>query len=382
LLKARRSALDLIHNTYFQGTLLEENPNNADLQFGPDFGGNSPAKLLDAINLYQGRFYSMGLGPQGINSLLESKHHTLILSGLYGIVSPSETIQLYECKLEDLRPFYNNWTQDNLLTYILIDYIDTNGITTVVDLTSQNTYRNLINWELLNQKTGLNVLHAHCQKMAGPQALPDIGFYLKKYLLNMSSKDFQVFRTKVENHCCLTISKYPPNGWPIEERELLDFALQEGETKTREFKENITGASTKETSLQTITAFLNTEGGELIVGVQDNPIKVIGIRKDLERYNQSLDQYINALELRVRNRIVTKKSDGTLFLLHLAASIWKYKNIPILTLTVIKSTNAAYLTIKGGNETEFWVRSLVGNKRLDKLQEKEYLKGRADSVLN
>lgn len=384
LLEGRRKALKLITESGIitDGIKLSEHPYNKQLQVGKDFGGEAVSKYLEAVYRYNGRFYRE-LGEHGIYDLLNSEHDFLILSGLYGVISPVEPIQLYECNLEELQEFHNNWTQDDLLTNILLDYIENNDITSIVDLTSQHEYRNLIYWKRLYEKEDLNVLHAHNQNFAGPQALIEMATYLKKSLLTMKASEFSIKETKPENNCCLTSSIIPPEGWPMETSARIKKALEEGETNTREFKVALTGgtrdhplhirkSTLKYRCMKSISALMNTEGGELFVGIDDKTRRVQGIMNDLMPYNKTVDKYLQILDRMVLFYI------GALHVQNVRPQIWSYENKPILIINVLKGKRKAYLNYNewGHSERTYWIRFNASDKRLYGKELKEYIKQR------
>ena len=68
----------------WQGVSLDDLKFNQQLVEGPDFGGkDKQARYLPAIERYAGRFYQT-LGPNRKEMLLNTQHHILFLSGLYG----------------------------------------------------------------------------------------------------------------------------------------------------------------------------------------------------------------------------------------------------------------------------------------------------------
>ena len=74
--------------------------------------------------------------------MAESKHHLLLLSGLYGLLRPLEPIQLYSCPLKyQIAEF---WDEDDLLTDVFCEYIRNQRIAKVIDLTAMDAYRKLI----------------------------------------------------------------------------------------------------------------------------------------------------------------------------------------------------------------------------------------------
>lgn len=76
------------------GKLLREIPYNADLVDGPDFGGSQThGGYLPALQRYDGRFYrELGGTSERAALSFRIRHHLLIVSGLYGLLTPTERI--------------------------------------------------------------------------------------------------------------------------------------------------------------------------------------------------------------------------------------------------------------------------------------------------
>lgn len=156
---------------------------NNNLVPGPDFGGSSDyAEYLPSILRYSGRFY-LALGDEGKRKLLQSGHHALFISGLYGLVTPTESIQLYSCPLDGNSEIQKTWTHQKILTTVLADYVQKNGITRIFDLTARNDYRNVIDWNELKSKTKVGVLHCFTKMSAYDYALIEFGNLLRETLL-------------------------------------------------------------------------------------------------------------------------------------------------------------------------------------------------------
>jgi len=190
LLKKREEVRNLIWSGEISwgGIDTAELEYNNNLAPGADFGGNAEwAEYLPAISRYSGRFY-LALGAEGKRKLIESKHHALFISGLYGLVTPTEPIQLYSCPLEGESVIQKAWTTDGLLTNVLIDYIVRNQVTRVFDLTSRNDYRNVIDWAYLKEKTGVDVLYCFTKMSAYDYALIEFGNLLREELLTWSEE--------------------------------------------------------------------------------------------------------------------------------------------------------------------------------------------------
>jgi hypothetical protein len=170
------------------GRLLHDFPFNSTLVEGPDFqlkGMTSKGGLyLPAIKRYCGKFYT-ALEPEGLNLVANPRHHILIISGLYGILTPAELIQCYSCNVTDHQDIYKRWREDDRLTNVLVAYIKRHNIARVFDLMAVDAYRNLVSWEMVRDATKRNVLHCFSRQYAGDALLPSLGT-LARQLLNES----------------------------------------------------------------------------------------------------------------------------------------------------------------------------------------------------
>ena len=162
---------------------------NCTLAPGPDFGGNADyTEYLPAILRYDGRLF-LALGDDGKKKLIRSNHHVLLISGLYGVVTPTESIQLYSCPIEGESVIQDLWTTQQLLTNILIDYIRKNKIIKIFDFTAREDYRKVINWDYIKSITNAEVLYCFTKMSAYDYALIEFGNVLRKSLLDYSEKD-------------------------------------------------------------------------------------------------------------------------------------------------------------------------------------------------
>jgi len=190
LLKKRSEIFRLIKTSSsldWQGVPLNKLEFNNNLVLGPDLGGNdSRRKYLPAIERYRGRFF-LALGDEGKLSLLDSAHHFLILSGLYGILSPLEPIQLYSCPLKS--EIVARWKSEDLLTEILISYINDNGICRIFDLTAIDAYRKLVDWGKIREVTAANVFHCYSNMATGDFSLVQLGELAKNYLIDATQEE-------------------------------------------------------------------------------------------------------------------------------------------------------------------------------------------------
>ena len=190
LLQRRASVFQLVKNATdfeWQGTPVSELAFNRELTLGPDLGGRHAATwrtatYRPALRRYEGRFFQ-ALGAEGKRRLVESEHHTLFLSGLYGLLRPMEPIQLYSCPLAS--SVAELWRREGLLTEVLCDYIKRFGIARIIDMTAIDAYRRLIDWERI-AATKTDVLHCFNEMAAGDYALTSFGKCLATELLDLS----------------------------------------------------------------------------------------------------------------------------------------------------------------------------------------------------
>jgi len=168
----------------WQGVPLFELEFNRDLTSGRDFGGHHTAQYYPALRRYEGSFFQT-LGIEGKRKLYLSKHHTLFLSGLYGLVRPLEPIQLYSCPVKP--QVADLWLENDLLTEVLCEYVQRNQVARIFDLTALVAYRNLIDWTKVSG-LGVDVLHCFDTMSSGDPALIPFGLLLKNVLLEATEE--------------------------------------------------------------------------------------------------------------------------------------------------------------------------------------------------
>jgi len=169
----------------------KDRASNQSLTSGPDFGGREQLPVyLKARERYQGRLFCRIVDADW-GKAKELGYHVLILSGMYGWLVPDEMIQNYDChisdrvKIED-RVISLGSIWGALLTEALASYVAINKIDYVIDLLSEESYQNAIDWPRLNK---VSVLHRVFKERSGPNTLP----YLALYFIN------EILRYKVEN---------------------------------------------------------------------------------------------------------------------------------------------------------------------------------------
>ena len=169
----------------WQGVPLADLEFNRDLAKGQDFGGSRRALYLPAKDRYRGRFYQ-ALGENGRQALGAPGRNMLIVSGLYGLLRPTEGIQLYSCPLS--AEIAELWSRDSLLTELLFDYITRQGILRIFDLLEVDAYRKLIDWQQIKD-SGTDVLHCFDAMASGESALTALGITLASDLLNRTEDE-------------------------------------------------------------------------------------------------------------------------------------------------------------------------------------------------
>lgn len=156
--------------------------------------------------------------------------------------------------------------------------------------------------------------------------------------------------------------------------------VRKGESATLEFKSSFRAlvgeipddpayvasakAGVQHAVVKTVCAFLNTDGGTLIIGVDDEGVP-LGLDLDMETFNKdkrNVDQY----ELALRTLLDTAMSASTARTV--AVDFPEINGVVVCRLTVAGSVEPVYSHgAKGGGETgptEFWVRAGNASKNL------------------
>jgi len=197
---------------------------NSKLKKGPDFGGDESSLYMPVYQRYIGRFYTeVSVGNPNI--LLETSHHILILSGLYGLLLPEELIQAHSCHVKDHPKIPDTWCRDSFLTSLILAYIKCNSIKKIFDLTGQEAYRCMVDWSRIARKA--EVLHVFSEQYSGPSSLPSLGEFARVQLLSAPERelleisDGSHFFLEEHGRVVLTMNAFPPEGFPRENEKLL-----------------------------------------------------------------------------------------------------------------------------------------------------------------
>jgi hypothetical protein len=146
--------------------------------------------------------------------------------------------------------------------------------------------------------------------------------------------------------------------------------IENGEEERIEFKSSFrTNLHTMEFDkrmeygiLKTITAFLNTKGGALLIGVDDAG-KIIGLEKDNFQNDDKLGLHLTNL---IKNHI------GNEFLPFIRFKIVKIKDKEVLLINCKRSKKQVFL--KSRNEEEFYVRNGPASIKLEGSSLVDYIK--------
>jgi hypothetical protein len=169
----------------------KDRSSNQSLAAGPDLGGREQLPVyLKARERYQGRLFSLMIDDDWAK-IKELGYNVLILSGMYGWLLPDEMTQNYDCHLSDrvqledrVMSLGSIWGA--LLTEALVSYVNVKNIDCVIDLLSEESYQNAINWPRLNK---ISVLHRVFKIRSGPNIVPYLALYLKNEILTLKAED-------------------------------------------------------------------------------------------------------------------------------------------------------------------------------------------------
>ncbi len=162
----------------------------------------------------------------------------------------------------------------------------------------------------------------------------------------------------------------------IEPEERQERTIEEvivlGESTTLEFKstlqwdvvQNTKNKSLRKQTLKTIAAFLNSSGGILLIGVEDEG-QIFGLSPDFSLVNDSLDKFGVLLTTLIADYI------GAEFAPLLDITYEKIGEEKICKVSVEKSHTPVYM--KGDRGSEFWTRFGPTSRVLDPEETMEYI---------
>lgn len=158
------------------------------------------------------------------------------------------------------------------------------------------------------------------------------------------------------------------NTEKVEDTELKELILI-GENEKLEMKstlrydlrQNIVNKNLEYVIAKTVSAFLNSEGGILIIGVDDDG-NALGLEKDIETFSK---KDIDGFELHLRN--IIKKHLGSNFEKHLKVSFPIIDEKTICKVKILKSGKPVFANFEG--KDSFYVRN--GNSSIPKNREEQ-----------
>ena len=148
--------------------------------------------------------------------------------------------------------------------------------------------------------------------------------------------------------------------------------IPNGESKTLEFKQTFSldikkGSKEKyieKAALKTIAAFLNADGGDLLVGVDDAG-NITGVDFEIDKFYKSHDKYL----LNLKNHLKAKVGEG--FYPLIDYSLVAMSDTHVLRVRCKPSTTPCFL-----ENSEFYVRSGPSTDALEGKSQHEYIQGR------
>lgn len=173
----------------------------------------------------------------------------------------------------------------------------------------------------------------------------------------------------------------------LQENQSTESMILAGESNVLEFKssmmwdaqgtENNNMTASQLMIMKTIAAFMNSEGGTLLVGVDDNG-KVVGIERDYEVFHdkKNWDTWSQHLVNLIRKYI------GTEFAMYVSAVPVKLDGRTVAKITARKCMADVYVEYrddKGQERVEYYIRALNTTQSLNQKQADEYKRRRRSS---
>jgi len=191
--------------------------------------------------------------------------------------------------------------------------------------------------------------------------IDDFGIYSDDYAVFLEKRATSIYKA-LKNRIEFT------NTEKIEDTELKELILI-GENEKLEMKstlrydlrQNIVNKNLEYVIAKTVSAFLNSEGGILIIGVDDNG-NALGLEKDIETFAK---KDVDGFELHLRN--IIKKHLGSNFEKHLKITFPTIDEKTICKVKILKSGKPVFANFEG--KDSFYVRN--GNSSIPKNREEQ-----------
>lgn len=172
-----------IKNPARKGRFSDKLPLNKELKPGPDIGHDCEkydGYYIPTLKQYKGKFHkafknAVGNADHCIQRMNnDSQDHLLIVSGLYGLLTPSEPIQTNDCYVRNEPTIEQLWKKDNLLTELALSCMRECDINRVFDFMVEDSYRHLINWRLIKEYDN-TIFYPHCENQTGIHKPSELG---------------------------------------------------------------------------------------------------------------------------------------------------------------------------------------------------------------
>lgn len=155
----------------------------------------------------------------------------------------------------------------------------------------------------------------------------------------------------------------------LSEADRIRGLIRQGETKKVEFKQSLSldvKTQTKEVyietaTLKTIVAFINSEGGTLLVGVADDE-RIVGVNEEINKFHRnSMDNLLKHFKNRIKHRI------GEEFYPYIDFHVSDISSCKVLVVECDKSGSPCFLDKK-----DFYVRTTPATDKLEGKKMMEY----------
>jgi membrane protein YdbS with pleckstrin-like domain len=219
---------------------------------------------------------------------------------------------------------------------------------TLADVTSVETYQSPVSRMMSHATIILEHSNGRVTKIKNVSNVDEYSFIIKSMIQEASgrvmSRDPRILLEKGE-------------GLFVEFKETLRYDARKGET-SKEIEKMV---------LKTIVAFLNSEGGTLLIGVNDDA-EVVGLQSDFKTLTKkNRDGFENHLTMLVKTMI------GLPFTKYVKTSFESIDGKDICLVSVKESHKPAYLT-NGDKKEEFFVRVGNSTQPFSMSEAEEYIK--------
>jgi hypothetical protein len=390
LVNGRKAVFQHLRNTAITGGGYgEELFNGRNLKEGKDFfGTDTDARYLAAVDRYLGGVFR-GLGAPGKKRIAHSLHHVLIVSAAYGLLKPFEPVQYCNYPSGDSTASYTLWNQDDRITGLLADYIRTYEIRRIFDFTgfSLPFIHGIFRWERITNLPRIEVLHAGHRWGRGDDALPFFGIFLRDTLLSARTTELLelhpdtwysdiIFRHELQQDDEFSglLARGESAGTEFKSRALWSLDPLDPRTTIPPSPEHIRYGTDASTFIlaKTIAGFLNTDGGDLIIGLPEGGKDQAGdTGNGIEGDYRYLDtKGVDGYRAMLTDSVIRKYFDNDFFTRHSAFLSIRFRETGGKTLCWIhikKSDRPIFLD--AGNEVLFFVRTVTQTREIRKMNE-------------